>query len=105
MDRFREGEEVWFRKKLGRTVKTAHLPVLLAGVVLLTVGFFIGVLAGCSVSPGLFVSEGDSSSGASGSQAQEPDWGDNVVIGGKTVPVLQWLDSELKPAKIRENLK
>ena len=99
IDLFREEKEVWLRKKLG--------PVLLAGALLLAAGFFLGLLAGCSISSSLFANEGGglSSSCASSIQAQEPDWGADVVIGGKTIPVLQWLDSELKPANIRENLK
>ena len=86
-------------------MRTSQLPVLLAGVLLLTAGFFMGLLAGCSINFGLLVIEGGSSSSASGKQAQDPNWGADVVIGGKTVPVWQWLDSELKPANIKDNLK
>lgn len=57
-------------------------------------GLFTGRSALCS-------SHNDVSSTSSDS----PNWGADVTVDGKTVPVVQWLDTELKPENIRENLR
>ena len=88
-----------WRRSRGKAV-TALLLLLLMGVLLVTIGFMAGLLAGRSD----FGGDNDSSSSSS-PQSQTPDWGADVTIGGKTVPVLQWLDTELQPSNIKENLR
>ena len=34
----------------------------------------------------------------------EYDWGDNVTIGGRGVPVLNWFEGEMKTDNIKDNL-
>ena len=86
-----------WRRSRGRAV-TALLLLLLMGVLLLAIGFMAGLLAGRSAF-------GGDTSSSSSSQSQTPDWGADVTIGSKTVPVLQWLDTELQPNNIKENLR
>lgn len=46
-----------------------------------------------------------SDNGVSSTSSAPPNWGAEVTVDGKTVPVVQWLDTELKPENIRENLR
>lgn len=64
----------------------------------LVVIFLGGLLTGRSA----FCTSDD---GASSSSSAAPNWGADVTVEGKTVPVVQWLDTELKPENIRENLR
>ena len=87
-------------RKSGRAqavLSCASLVVILA--LLIGIGFVAGLLAGkviYSASP-----ETNSSSNCSSYSR----WGADVTVGGKTVSVLEWLDTELKPSNIRGNLR
>ena len=73
-------------------------------VLLLGAGFAGGLLAGKVI----YGSSSSASVNASCSNASStlPNWGGNVTLnGGKTVPVTEWLDAELQPENIKENLR
>ena len=70
-------------------------------VLLIGIGFMAGLLAGKRI----YANSEDSSCTINSSQKQTPDWGADVTGGGKAVPVVQWLDTELQPDNIRENLR
>lgn len=68
--------------------------ILCVVVIVFLGGLFTGRSALCS-----------SDSGVSSTSSDSPNWGADVTVDGKTVPVVQWLDTELKPENIRENLR
>ena len=84
-------------KSKSRIVRTVIL--LLLSLLLLGVGFGVGFLTGARV-----FHEKESVAHNS-DQRVTPDWGETVDVSGKAVSVLQWLDSELKPDNIKENLR
>jgi hypothetical protein len=77
---------------------------LVVTVLLLGAGFAGGLLAGKAI----YGSSSSASVNASCGNASctLPNWGGNVTLsGGKTVPVTEWLDAELQPDNIKENLR
>ena len=100
-------ESTVFRRKKKRWVSTALLLLTLVVVVvlLLVVGFVGGMLAGKAI----YDHDGQEScannSNNSNSSSQTPDWGGYVGQEGGMVSVSKWLDTELQPKNIRENLR
>ena len=97
----------WSRRKRWPATLLFVLCVLVIMAVLLGAGFGAGLLAGKA-----FYGSPDHLNGSSGSvncsntTTPSVDWGGNVTEhGGKSMPVTEWLDVELKPANIKENLK
>ena len=86
-----------WRRKRGKALTFFGLTLLAIVLLLLGIGFMSGILVGKAV----YGAGGADSSPANSS----PDWGAGVTVGGKTVSVLEWLDAELNPDNIRENLR
>ena len=78
------------------TIVLRFILILFAVVSLTVVIFFGGFLAGRSA----FCNADKNPPPIS-----TPVWGGDVVVGGKAVPVMQWLDSEIQAENIRENLR
>ena len=79
-------------------------------LLLLGAGFAGGLLAGKAIygsssSPSSQSVNVTSASCINASTDIPADWGEIVTVGGKTVPITEWLDSELQPGNIRDNLR
>ena len=99
----------WRQKKRGKALTFLGLTLLAIVLLLLGIGFMSGILVGKAVYGGEERSPANScsnrSNSSNSSQNAAPDWGADVTVGGKTVSVLEWLDTELNPDNIRENLR
>lgn len=84
------------RKKKWRTKALLTVIVLAVSVVLLGTGFVAGLFAGRAI-------YGDS--GDQSSSRPVPDWGAFVTVSGKNESVTEWLDGELQPVNIKNNLR
>ena len=109
------------RKKKWMSTAALTVTVLLASVVLLGTAFVGGLFAGRKVMSASSDGNGEQSSSQparlghththSSSQwscswsRPAPDWGRYVNVGGKNESVTEWLDGELQPMNIKNNLR
>ena len=99
----REEPESASDRRLRDRERSANTVIVCKFVLLLTIAaFLLGVifLGGFLTGKTVF-----SSTKHPAPLAQGPDWGAHVTVGDDRVPVVQWLDTELEPDNIRENLR
>ena len=91
LDGTASSSKVTFKKSGKRKAFLSCTALVIILALLLGIGFLPGLLVGKVI----YGSHEESSS----------DWGADVSVGGKTVPVVEWLDTELQPSNIKENLR
>ena len=83
--------KVTFKKSGKRKAFLSCTALVIILALLIGIGFVPGLLVGKVI----YGNHEESSS----------DWGADVSVGGKTVPVVEWLDTELQPSNIKDNLR
>ena len=84
--------------KKSRDVLLKWVVAVVVIVVFVLVAFAVGLLVGY----GAFKESGEESSRASSSQQ---NWGSVAIVDGRTVDVLEWIDSALNATAVKDNLR